>query len=90
MREQMDALRSKVDSGVLALAARQEDGKVSLIVAVTKDLVGRFKAGDIVKQAAAEVGGGGGGRPDMAQAGGTNPDGIPAALDKVRQIVAAG
>ncbi|MGE4506244.1 MAG: DHHA1 domain-containing protein, partial [Desulfovibrionaceae bacterium] len=58
-------------------------------VAVTKDLLGRFKAGDIVKAAAAEVGGSGGGRPDMAQAGGTNPAGIDAALAKVVEIVGA-
>jgi alanyl-tRNA synthetase len=88
MREQMDALRSKLESGVIALAARHENGKVSLIVAVTKDLHGKFKAGDLVKQAAAEVGGGGGGRPDMAQAGGTNPEGIPAALAKIKELVA--
>ncbi len=88
MREQMDALRTKMDSGVIALAAAHENGKVSLIIAVTKDLTSRFKAGNLVKQAAAEVGGGGGGRPDMAQAGGTNPKGIPAALAKVKEIVA--
>ncbi|MEF2144161.1 MAG: alanine--tRNA ligase [Desulfovibrionaceae bacterium] len=90
MREQVDALRTKLESGVIALAAKQDGGKAALIVAVSKDLLGRFKAGDLIKQAAAEIGGSGGGRPDMAQAGGTSPEGIPAALAKIKGIVAAG
>jgi len=67
----------------LCLAAIQ----VLLITVVTKDLVDRFHAGNIVKQVAEIVGGGGGGRPDMAQAGGTKPELLDKALDKVFEIV---
>ena len=88
LREAMDDLRSKLPSGVIAIAAEQEGGKVSLIVAVSKDLHGRFTAPVIIKDAAAAVGGSGGGRPDMAQAGGTNPAGIDEAFAKVRTAVA--
>jgi alanyl-tRNA synthetase len=80
LRDTLDQLKNKVGSGVVLLAT-ESDGKVSLIAGVTKDLTDRFKAGDLVKAAAEKVGGRGGGRPDMAQAGGTDPAGIPAALD---------
>ncbi|MBK1706571.1 alanine--tRNA ligase [Halochromatium glycolicum] len=80
LRETLDQLKNKLGSGVVLLAT-ESDGKVNLIAGVTKDLVGRFKAGDLVKAAAEKVGGRGGGRPDMAQAGGSDPAGIPAALD---------
>ena len=82
LRDTMDQLKNKVGSGVVLLAT-ESDGKVNLIAGVTKDLTDRFKAGDLVKAAAEKVGGRGGGRPDMAQAGGTDPAGIPAALDLV-------
>ncbi len=82
LRETLDQLKNKLGSGVVLLAT-ESDGKVNLIAGVTKDLVGQFKAGDLVKVAAEKVGGRGGGRPDMAQAGGTDPAGIPAALDLV-------
>jgi alanyl-tRNA synthetase len=82
LRDTLDQLKSKLGSGVLLLAT-ESNGKVNLIAGVTKDLVGRFKAGDLVKAAAERVGGRGGGRPDMAQAGGSDPAGIPAALDLV-------
>ncbi|MGE4537089.1 MAG: alanine--tRNA ligase [Desulfovibrio sp.] len=88
LREAMDDLRSKVPSGVVAIAAEQDGGKVSLIVAVSKDLHGRFTAPALIKEAAAAVGGSGGGRPDMAQAGGTNPAGIEEAFAKVKAAVA--
>ncbi|WP_320172306.1 alanine--tRNA ligase [Maridesulfovibrio sp.] len=88
LRDQADALKSKMDSGIFCLAAKVDDQKVSLIIAVTKDLHDRFKAGDLIKPVAAEVGGGGGGRPDMAQAGGTNPDGIENAFATLKKIVA--
>uniref|UniRef100_I2Q7A7 Alanine--tRNA ligase n=1 Tax=Desulfovibrio sp. U5L TaxID=596152 RepID=I2Q7A7_9BACT len=88
LREAMDDLRSKLPSGVIALAAEQEDGKVSLIVAVSKDLHARFTAPALIKDAAASVGGSGGGRPDMAQAGGNNPAGIDEAFAKVKAAVA--
>ena len=82
LRDTLDQLKNKLGSGVVLLAT-ESDGKVNLVAGVTKDLVGRFKAGDLVKAAAEKVGGRGGGRPDMAQAGGTDPAGIPAALDLV-------
>jgi len=93
LRDTMDQLKNKVGSGVVLLAT-ESGGKVSLIAGVTKDLTDRFKAGDLVKAAAEKVGGRGGGRPDMAQAGGSDPAGIPAALDLVgswvRERVAGG
>ncbi len=89
MRDQMDALRSKLDSGVLCLLAAHDNGKVSVILAVTKDLHSRFKAGDLIKDVAAEVGGGGGGRPDMAQAGGTDASGIDKAINKLKELVSS-
>ncbi|WP_462321868.1 alanine--tRNA ligase [Halochromatium sp.] len=82
LRDTLDQLKNKLGSGVVLLAT-ESDGKVNLIAGVTKDLVGRFRAGDLVKAAAEKVGGRGGGRPDMAQAGGNDPAGIPAALDLV-------
>jgi alanyl-tRNA synthetase len=60
--------------------ADAESGKVSLIAGVTNDLTGRLKAGDLVKHVAAQVGGKGGGRADMAQAGGSDPEALPGAL----------
>lgn len=62
-------------------------GKVSLVAGVTKDLTGQMKAGDLIKLAAEQVGGKGGGRPDMAQAGGNNPDALPQALAQVEPWV---
>jgi alanyl-tRNA synthetase len=88
LRDLADKLRDKLGRGVVALASEQE-GKAILLVAVTKDLTARVKAGDIVRQAAALVGGSGGGKPDLAQAGGSNPAGLEQALEKVRQLVAA-
>jgi alanyl-tRNA synthetase len=82
LRDTLDQLKNKVGSGILLLVA-ESDGKVSLIAGVTKDLTDRFKAGDLVKLAAEKVGGRGGGRSDMAQAGGNDPAGIPAALELV-------
>ena len=67
--------------------AQRTDGKVSLLVVVTKDLVGRLKAGELIKEMATEVGGTGGGRPEMAQAGGKNPEGLGTALEKVFGLV---
>jgi len=63
------------------------DSKVALIAGVTSDLTGRIKAGELVNHVAKQVGGKGGGRPDMAQAGGTEPSGLPAALESVRAWV---
>jgi alanyl-tRNA synthetase len=89
MRALGDQLRDKLRSGVVALGAVNDD-KVSLLVLVTKDLIPRLKAGDLIKTMAAEVGGTGGGRPEMAQAGGKNPEGLAIALEKVFGLVEAG
>jgi len=86
MRALADQLRDKLKSGVVALGAAN-DGKVSLLVVVTKDLIGRLKAGDLIKEMAAEVGGTGGGRPEMAQAGGKDPARLDIALEKVFGLV---
>ncbi len=86
LRELADQFKDRIQSGVVVLGA-ESGGKALLIVVVTKDLMGRFHAGNIVKQVAAEVGGGGGGRPDMAQAGGTQPEKLDAALAKVPEFL---
>jgi alanyl-tRNA synthetase len=86
LREAMDQLKNKLGSAVILLAA-VAGGKVSLVAGVTKELTGEMKAGDLVKLAAEQVGGKGGGRPDMAQAGGTNPDALPQALALVEPWV---
>ncbi len=88
LRELADKLRDKLGSGVVALGA-EADGKAVLLVAVTKDLTGKLKAGDLVREAAKLVGGAGGGKPDLAQAGGSDPAGLPAALQKVKDLAAA-
>lgn len=87
MRALADQLRDKLKSGVVALGAATEDGKVALLVVVTKDLIGKLKAGDLIKVLAAEVGGTGGGRPEMAQAGGKDVSRLDAALEKVFGLV---
>ena len=87
MRALADQLRDKLKSGVVALGAATQDGKVSLLVVVTKDLIGTLKAGDLIKPMAAEVGGTGGGRPEMAQAGGKDAAKLDAALEKVFALV---
>ncbi|MCG6907793.1 MAG: alanine--tRNA ligase [Desulfobacteraceae bacterium] len=86
LRELADRFKEKLQSGVVVLGAASGP-KALLIAAVTKDLTGRFHAGNIVKAVAALVGGGGGGRPDMAQAGGTQPENLDAALEKVYELV---
>ncbi|MDY0012620.1 MAG: alanine--tRNA ligase [Rhodocyclaceae bacterium] len=82
LRETMDKLRDKLKTAAVVLAS-VADGKVTLIAGVTADLTGRVKAGELVNMVAQQVGGKGGGRPDMAQAGGTQPDNLPAALASV-------
>lgn len=79
LRELADKLRDKLKSCALLLGSTSE-GKVSLIAAVTPDVIGRIKAGELVNFVAAQVGGKGGGKPDLAQAGGTQPEKLPAAL----------
>ena len=79
LREAMDKLKDKLGTAAIVLAS-VIDGKVSLIAGVTKDATGKVKAGELVNFVAQQVGGKGGGRPDMAQAGGTDPAGLPQAL----------
>jgi alanyl-tRNA synthetase len=86
LRELADQLKDKIKSGIIALGS-VAGPKVLLIVVVTKDLVKRYHAGNIVKQVAAVVGGGGGGRPDMAQAGGSRPEKLDEALEKVYEVI---
>jgi alanyl-tRNA synthetase len=86
MRETIDRLKDKLKSAAIVLGA-VNDGKVSLIAGVTADLTARVKAGELVNYVAQQVGGKGGGRPDMAQAGGTDPAGLTGALQSVRSWV---
>ena len=87
LRDLADKFKAKLGSGVLLLGA-ESNGKALLISMVTQDLTKTYKAGDIVKTAAGIVGGGGGGRPDMAQAGGTKPEHLDKALESVFDTVA--
>ncbi len=80
LRTLLDQLKNKLGSGIVLLGAASGE-KVSLIAGVTADLTGKVKAGELVNFAAGQVGGKGGGKPDMAQAGGTQPQNLPAALD---------
>ncbi|EOD54639.1 alanine--tRNA ligase [Aeromonas molluscorum] len=82
LRGMLDELKNRMKSGVVLLATSGE-GKVNLIAGVTQDLIGKVKAGELVNLVAQQVGGKGGGRPDMAQAGGTQPEAVPAALQSV-------
>ncbi len=82
LRETVDRLKDKLDKGVVLLGTAN-DGKVSLIAGVTKNAVDRVRAGDLVNFVAEQVGGRGGGRPDMAQAGGSQPENLPQAIASV-------
>ena len=86
LRETMDKLKDKLKSAVIVLGGAA-DGKVALIAGVTPDLVGKVKAGELVNFVAQQVGGKGGGRADMAQAGGTEPAKLPQALAAVEAWV---
>jgi alanyl-tRNA synthetase len=86
MRQLVDALRQKLGSGVVVLATA-EDGKVALITAVTKDLTARLHAGKIVQELARQVGGSGGGRPDLAEAGGKDTGSIEKAIALVYSLI---
>ncbi len=83
LRGMVDDLKNKMGSAIIMLATAN-DNKVSLIAGVTKDLTGQVKAGELVNFVAQQVGGNGGGRPDMAQAGGSQPENIPAAMATVQ------
>ncbi len=87
MRETLDRFKNKLKSCIVVLGA-EETGKVTLIAGVTPDLTEKVKAGELVNFVALQVGGKGGGRPDIAQAGGNQPDNLPTALDSVADWVA--
>ena len=89
LRNAVDQLKDKLKSAVIVLASVAAPDKVVLVAGVTADLVGRIKAGELVGAVAAQVGGKGGGRPDFAQAGGTQPEALPAALAGVAALVRA-
>jgi alanyl-tRNA synthetase len=86
LRDSIDQLKQKLGSSVIVLATVQ-DGKVVLVAGVSADLVAQLKAGDIVGAVAAQIGGRGGGRADFAQAGGTQPENLAAALASVESLV---
>ncbi len=86
LRDLADKFRDKIQSGIVVLGST-EGSKVFLIAVVTKDLTNRYHAGEIIKKVAAYVGGGGGGRPDMAQAGGDKPEHLDMALEKVFNMI---
>ncbi|EKN3584238.1 alanine--tRNA ligase [Yersinia enterocolitica] len=88
LRTMVDDLKNQLGSAIIVLATIADD-KVSLIVGVTKDLTGKVKAGELIADIAQQVGGKGGGRPDMAQAGGTNVQALPSALASVEAWVAS-
>jgi alanyl-tRNA synthetase len=86
LRELNDRFKERIPSGVVVLGAAH-DGKVFLLVGVTKDLTPKVHAGDLIKEVAQVVGGSGGGRPDMAQAGGSRPEKLEEALEKAQAIL---
>jgi alanyl-tRNA synthetase len=86
MRTLVDQLRDKIGSGVVVLGSASNGG-VSLIVGVTKDLTARLQAGSVIAPIAQRVGGKGGGRPDLAEAGGKDPGALDAALGEAYRIV---
>jgi alanyl-tRNA synthetase len=87
MRTLVDNLRNKLGSGVVVLGGAQDEGKVALIVGVTKDLTGKIQAGKVIAPIAKMVGGSGGGRPDMAEAGGKDAEHLDAALKSAADVV---
>jgi alanyl-tRNA synthetase len=86
LRETMDKLKDKLKSAMIVLAS-VNDGKVSIAAGVTKDLIGKVKAGELVNHVATQVGGKGGGKPEMAMAGGSDAAKLPEALASVEAWV---
>lgn len=86
MRQLIDTLKSKMGSGVIVLGSGKPD-QIAFIAGVTKDLTGKVKAGELVKEVAKITGGGGGGRPDLAQAGGKDASKVDEALKQVPLIL---
>jgi alanyl-tRNA synthetase len=90
MRQLIDVLRRKCAGGLAVLLAGASEGKVQLVAGLSQDLIERgLHAGNWLKEVAPLVGGGGGGRPDLAQAGGKSPEGIPAALEHAKKTITA-
>ena len=88
MRQLIDVLRRKHETGLAVLLIAAVDGKVQLVAGLSKDLIERgLHAGNWLKEVAPMVGGGGGGRPDLAQAGGKSPEKIPAALEQALKSI---
>ncbi|WP_415888109.1 alanine--tRNA ligase [Neptuniibacter sp. QD37_6] len=88
LRDTIDQLKNKLGSGVVVLATVADD-KIALAAGVTKDLTGQIRAGDLIKELTAKLGGKGGGRPDFAQGGGTDQAALPATLESVTALVEA-
>ncbi|MCA6222883.1 alanine--tRNA ligase [Photorhabdus antumapuensis] len=88
LRTMVDDLKNQLGSAIIVLSTISDD-KVSLIVGVTKDLTAKIKAGELISSVAQQIGGKGGGRPDMAQAGGSDIEALPSALDSVEEWVAS-
>ncbi|MGH1431837.1 MAG: alanine--tRNA ligase [Neptuniibacter sp.] len=88
LRDTIDQLKNKLGNGVVVLAT-VSDGKIALAAGVTKELSGKVRAGDLIKELTAKLGGKGGGRPDFAQGGGTDLAALPAALESVAALVEA-
>jgi alanyl-tRNA synthetase len=86
LRDLSDSLKGRLGSGIVVLGA-EIDGKASLLVAVTPDLTGRYRAGEIIRQLAPLIGGSGGGKPELAQAGGSQPEKLDDALSAVRGML---
>ena len=86
MRELSDTLKERIGSGIIALGC-ESGGKANLLVAVTKDLTGRYHAGELIRKLAPIIGGSGGGKPDLAQAGGTIVEKLGEALDKLPGLI---
>jgi len=86
LREVAEKIRGKIKSGIVVLGSRTPE-KAALVAMVTKDLTAKFDAVKIIRGISGEVGGGGGGRADMAQAGGNQPDGLPRALARVETVI---
>jgi alanyl-tRNA synthetase len=86
MREFVDQLKIKIGSGIILLGGQSEN-KVSLIMGVTSDLTGRYNANELIKKIALHIGGTGGGRPDFAQAGGTDSKRLDEALKALDDLI---
>ena len=86
LRELADTLKGRIGSGIIILGC-ENAGKANLLVAVTRDLTGRFRAGDIIGKLAPVIGGSGGGRPDLAQAGGSLVEKLDEALGMVHALI---